>query len=48
MADEYLKKLHREILLIMDYVDEVCKKNRIQYYLVGGSLLGAIRHKEQQ
>lgn len=29
----------------MDYVDEVCKKNRIQYYLVGGSLLGAIRHK---
>ena len=29
----------------MDFVDDFCKKNGIKYYLVGGSLLGAIRHK---
>ena len=45
MADKYLEKLHREILAIMDYVDNICKENGIKYYLVGGSLLGAIRHK---
>lgn len=45
MADKYLEKLHREILAIMDYVNDICKENGIKYYLVGGSLLGAIRHK---
>lgn len=45
MTDKYLEKLHKEILEIMDYIDDICKKNGIKYYLVGGSLLGAIRHK---
>lgn len=40
----YLAKLHAEILTIMDEIDRVCKKNRITYYIVGGTLLGAIRH----
>lgn len=44
MENRYLKKLHSEILMIMDFVDDVCKKNEIKYYLVGGSLLGAVRH----
>ena len=30
---------------IMDFIDEVCKKNGIRYSLSYGTLLGAIRHK---
>jgi lipopolysaccharide cholinephosphotransferase len=40
----YQKKIHEEILDIMDVVDRVCRKNRIHYYLISGTLLGAIRH----
>ena len=32
-------------LSILSYVDEFCRNNRINYYLCGGTLLGAIRHK---
>ena len=39
---EELKKIQLEIL---DYVVEFCKKNKINYWLDGGTLLGAIRHK---
>lgn len=41
---EYLKKIHMEILDIMDYIHSVCEKNKLHYYLTGGSLLGAVRH----
>lgn len=41
---EYLQKLHGEILIIMDEIDRICKKNGLRYYLIGGTLLGAIRH----
>jgi lipopolysaccharide cholinephosphotransferase len=35
----------REIqLLILDTVQEFCKRNDIEYYLTSGTLLGAIRH----
>lgn len=37
-----LKELELEI--IKD-IDEICKTNNIKYFLVGGTLLGAIRHK---
>lgn len=32
-------------LSILDYIDEVCKTNHINYYLAYGTLLGAIRHQ---
>lgn len=41
----YLNQLHSDILLVMDEIDRVCKKNHLRYYLIGGTLLGAIRHK---
>ena len=43
--EEFLVKLHAEILTIMDEIHRVCNENKITYYLSYGSLLGAIRHK---
>lgn len=42
---EYLQKLHGEILCIMDEIHRICTKNGLRYYLVGGTLLGAVRHQ---
>ena len=39
---EEIKQVELSMLLV---VDEFCKKNKIRYYLIGGSLLGAVRHK---
>lgn len=40
-----LRHLQLVILDIMRDVDALCKKNAIEYYLLGGSAIGAIRHK---
>ena len=37
-----LKKIEIEIL---DYIVEICKKNKLTYFLDAGTLLGAVRHK---
>lgn len=37
-GQKYLLKLYKE-------VDEICKKNNIRYYLAGGTLIGAVRHR---
>lgn len=42
---EQLKKLHKELLTIMQFIDGVCAENNITYYLTAGTLLGAVRHK---
>ncbi len=40
-----LQDIHKVQLEILDVVDDICKRNGIQYFLSGGTLLGAIRHK---
>lgn len=36
----------REIqLCILDYIDDICRKNNIKYSLNGGTLIGAVRHR---
>lgn len=40
-----IKKLQDKILEIAVYVDEFCQENGIEYCLMGGSALGAIRHQ---
>ena len=40
-----IKKLQDKILEIAVYVHNFCKENDIDYCLMGGSALGAIRHK---
>lgn len=45
-TDEYgIKALQDKILEIMIYIDEFCKAHDITYFLMGGSALGAMRHK---
>lgn len=45
-----MKKLNQEEiktiqLKMLSYIDKLCQKNNIKYTLIGGSLIGAIRHK---
>ena len=43
---EITSEEQKEILIeMLKYVDEICRKNNINYFLSGGTLLGAIRHK---
>lgn len=45
MENVVLDKVHKSILKIMDEIVRICDKHNIEYFLVGGTLLGAIRHK---
>lgn len=40
-----IMKLQNCILHIAQYIDDLCEKNGIEYCLMGGSALGAVRHK---
>ncbi len=40
-----LRHLQLVILSIMKDIDSLCQKHNIEYYLLGGSAIGAIRHK---
>lgn len=39
------QELHEQLLFILDDIDKVCRKHKIEYSLTDGTLLGAIRHK---
>lgn len=40
-----MKKIWKVELSMLDEVDRICKKYQLTYFLVHGSLLGAVRHK---
>ncbi|MBD5216472.1 MAG: LicD family protein [Bacteroidales bacterium] len=40
-----LEHLQKVILSIAKDIDRVCRENNIEYYLLGGSCIGAIRHE---
>lgn len=42
LTEQEIKKYTLDIL---DFVDSVCRKHKLTYYLSGGTLLGAVRHK---
>lgn len=39
-----VRMLQLKLLEMMKEIDRVCKKNNIEYFLAGGSCLGAVRH----
>lgn len=40
-----LREVHETMLQILDSIDTICSANNLRFYLVGGTLLGAVRHK---
>lgn len=42
--DQNVKSVQRKILDIMKFIDGICRENRIPYYIMGGTALGAVRH----
>lgn len=40
-----IDELKKSILAILDELDHFCREHHIRYFLVGGTLLGAVRHK---
>lgn len=43
--DELLEELQRRIYALVCEIDDICRKHNIRYYLHGGSVIGAIRHR---
>lgn len=39
-----VREVQNKILEVMKFIDVVCRKNEIVYYIMGGTALGAIRH----
>lgn len=44
MDKQQLPELRKTLLEIMDAIHELCVKEKIRYYIIGGTALGAIRH----
>ena len=42
-------RLHQmKMLRILEFVDRVCRKHGIRYWLSSGTLLGAVRHRSEE
>ena len=45
MIKNDIRNLQLKMLEMIKYIDELCRKNNIEYYIIFSSALGAIRHK---
>ena len=45
MKEIDIKECHHILLTIAVAFDEICNRHQIPYYMIGGTMLGAIRHK---
>jgi len=45
MNNQTIKDIQSKILEIMMFIDKICRSNEIVYYIMGGTALGAVRHK---
>ncbi len=39
-----MEQLHNRLLILIEEIDEICKKYNIVYYAAGGTVIGAVRH----
>lgn len=44
MDNQAVKDVQQRILDVMKYIDAICRENKIVYYIMGGTALGAVRH----
>lgn len=44
MENKSVRDVQDKILYIMKYIDRICRKNDIVYFIMGGTALGAVRH----
>lgn len=44
-GDDYMNEIHKIILNIFKEIAKICEKNDINYFAIGGTCLGAVRHK---
>ncbi len=44
MKKTVLKKIHKSEIAILDEIVRICDKHSLNYILIGGTLLGAVRH----
>jgi lipopolysaccharide cholinephosphotransferase len=44
-SDIYIKNIQHCLLLIAKEIKRICEKNDIPYFMIAGTLLGAVRHK---
>ena len=40
-----MKDVQKKLYDLLKKFDKICKDNDVEYYLAGGSALGAVRHK---
>lgn len=45
LGDDKIKGIQAVLLEMLTDFDDLCRKNNLTYFLVGGSALGAVRHK---
>lgn len=45
MATYDIRPLQLRILKILLAIDKVCKEHHLRYYIMAGTMLGAVRHK---
>ena len=45
ISDEQTRELQKYILDMLLAIDKVCREHNLCYYLIAGTLLGAVRHK---
>lgn len=44
MSDKSVREVQEKILETMKFIDYICRENNIEYFIMGGTALGAIRH----
>ncbi len=44
MSDKNVRKVQEKILETMKFIDAICRDHNIEYFIMGGTALGAVRH----